>query len=127
MNKNFLQIAVAAVVLGLVLWIMWAHHTPPVPVTRIYVETGSMEPVLHINQDYDCIPPHALVPGGPSAPFDKIKVGDILEFDAPWTAKPVAHRAVRKTLDGWVTRGDANGREDTGFVTVLNYRGTVQP
>ena len=122
MTKNFLTLAAAALVVGLALWWIVAHRTPPSPVTRISVETGSMEPVLHVGMDYDCTPPA-------QAPYSEIKVGDILEFDAPWNGlgKPVAHRAVRKTLDGWVTRGDANDREDTGFVTVLNYRGTVQP
>ena len=122
MTRNFLQLAAAAVVLGLVLWIIWAHHTPPVPVTRICVETGSMEPVLHIGSEYACTPP-AL------APFDKIRVGDSLEFDAPWNAlgKPVAHEAIRKTLDGWETQGRANKRKDPGFVSPINYRGTVKP
>ena len=120
MTKNFLTLAAAALVVGLALWWIVAHRTPPSPVTRISVETGSMEPVLHVGMDYDCTPPA-------QAPYSGIKVGDILEFDATWTALPVAHRAVRKTLDGWVTRGHANDREDTGFVTVLNYRGTVKP
>lgn len=123
MSKNFLQVAAAGLILAFGCWVLWLWHVAPVPITRIYVETGSMEPVLHVGSEYACTPP-AL------APFDGIKVGykigNIVEFDATWTAKPVAHRAVRKTLDGIVTKGDANATEDPGFVTPINYRGTVQ-
>ena len=121
MTKNFLQLIAAAVLLALVLWIIWAHHTPAVPVTRILVTSGSMEPTLHIGQEYPCMPP-AL------APFANIKAGDILEADRPAISTfPVAHRATRKTLYGWKTKGDANAREDGDFVSPINYRGTVKP
>ncbi|MDD6311637.1 MAG: signal peptidase I [Firmicutes bacterium] len=53
-----------------------------------------------------------------------IEEGDIIAFSVEDMI--VTHRAVRKTPDGWVTKGDANDSEDTRRVMESEIKGTVE-
>ena len=120
MKQNAILLAIIGLALALIIWYAVAHRTAPILSDVALITSGSMEPTLHEGQSYKVILPA-------DAPFAAIKAGDIIRFEATWTAGPVAHRAFRKTLDGWVTKGDANPLEDPGAVNDQNYLGTVQP
>lgn len=74
--------------------------------------TGSMRPVF----------------GGESlllmepASFDELRVGDIVTYSEPRSGRLVVHRLVERYRDRFVARGDANRRDDPGYVTRENYR-----
>lgn len=55
------------------------------------------------------------------APFDSLKVGDIVTYRHPRLGVPVVHRLVAKDGDRFWSKGDANGRMDNVYVTRENY------
>ncbi len=55
------------------------------------------------------------------APFDDLKVGDIVTYRHPRLGVPVVHRLVAKDGDRFWSKGDANGRVDDVYVTRQNY------
>lgn len=55
------------------------------------------------------------------APFDSLKVGDIVTYRHPQLGVPVVHRLVEKDGDRFWSKGDANGRMDNVYVTRENY------
>ena len=75
------------------------------------VVSGSMEPTLSIN---DVIIVKA---------EDDYEEGDILVFLVGDSL--IAHRAIEKTEEGYVTRGDANNTADRGMVTQEHIKGRV--
>ena len=55
------------------------------------------------------------------APFDSLRVGDIVTYRHPLLGVPVVHRLVAKDGDRFWSKGDANGRMDNVYVTRDNY------
>ncbi len=59
----------------------------------------------------------------------KLKVGDVIVFNAPWSSKPVVHRIVRIENRGGVlrfyTKGDNNIVPDPGYRTPNDLYGVV--
>jgi len=56
-----------------------------------------------------------------NAPFESLKVGDIVTYRHPALGIPVAHRLVLKDRDRFWAKGDANERMDNVYVTRENY------
>jgi uncharacterized small protein (DUF1192 family) len=56
-----------------------------------------------------------------AAPFEDLKVGDIVTYRHPALGVPVVHRLVLKDGDKFWSKGDANGRMDNVYVTRENY------
>lgn len=56
-----------------------------------------------------------------NAPFDSLKVGDIVTYRHPILGVPVVHRLVAREGDRFWSKGDANGRMDNVYVTRENY------
>lgn len=73
----------------------------------------------------------ATMPGEQTLRLDRcayadLKAGDIVVYFNAWTACLVCHRITRPgSLGGWITKGDANSREDRGIVTRENFYGRV--
>lgn len=59
------------------------------------------------------------------APFEKLKVGDIVTYRHPKLGVPVSHRLIQKDGDRFWVKGDANGRADNVYVTRENYLSRV--
>lgn len=78
------------------------------------VVSGSMEPVLS--------------PGVfifvEMKPYQAVKEKDLITFSS--NDEIVTHRVVRKSAEGWITKGDANTIEDQGSIDQNNYIGTVK-
>jgi len=77
--------------------------------------TGSMRPLFD---------EHALLILE-SAPYDSLRVGDIVTYVHPATGQLVVHRLLEKRGDNFWPKGDANGRMDNAYVTRANYRQRV--
>jgi signal peptidase len=56
-----------------------------------------------------------------AAPFEDLKVGDIVTYRHPRLGLPVVHRLVLKDGDKFWAKGDANDRMDSEYVTRENY------
>jgi len=56
-------------------------------------------------------------------PFEKLKVGDIIDFRAG--DRYILHRIIRKNNKGWVTKGDNNRFEDGVVTNEDNFRGKM--
>ena len=56
-----------------------------------------------------------------AAPFEALKVGDIVTYRHPQLGLPVVHRLVIKEGDRFWAKGDANDRMDNVYVTKENY------
>lgn len=74
--------------------------------------TGSMRPVFG---------GEALLLMEPAI-FEELRVGDIVTYEEPRSGRLVVHRLVERFRDRFVAQGDANLREDPGYVTAENYR-----
>lgn len=55
------------------------------------------------------------------APFEQLKVGDIVTYKHPRLGVPVSHRLIEKSGDRFWVKGDANGKPDNVYVTRENY------
>lgn len=77
--------------------------------------TGSMKPMFD---------EHAILLMEP-APYDDLKVGDIVTFLHPKLGMPVVHRIVEKRGDSFWSKGDHNGRRDDVYITRQNYQSRV--
>ena len=56
-----------------------------------------------------------------AAPFEALKVGDIVTYRHPQLGLPVVHRLVIMEGDWFWAKGDANDRMDNVYVTKENY------
>jgi hypothetical protein len=56
-----------------------------------------------------------------AAPYEDLKVGDIVTYRHPQLGLPVVHRLVLKDGDKFWAKGDANERMDNEYVTRENY------
>jgi hypothetical protein len=56
-----------------------------------------------------------------AAPFEDLKVGDIVTYRHPQLGLPVVHRLVLKDGNRFWAKGDANDRMDNEYVTPENY------
>ncbi len=60
---------------------------------------------------------------------EKLKVGDVIVFNAPWSSKPVVHRIVRienrSSVLRFYTKGDNNFAQDPGYRTPRDLYGVV--
>jgi hypothetical protein len=56
------------------------------------------------------------------APFDDLRVGDIITFSHPTYAHPVVHRIIERRGDKLWTKGDSNSGMDKVYVTRENYQ-----
>jgi len=74
--------------------------------------TGSMRPLFD---------EHALLILE-AAPYDALRVGDIVTYVHPGTGQLVVHRLLEKRGDKFWPKGDANSRFDNEYVTRENYR-----
>ncbi len=59
------------------------------------------------------------------APFEQLKVGDIVTYRHPGHAMPVVHRILEKQGDHFLTKGDNNDRVDEVLITRENYQARV--
>ncbi|MCQ2546503.1 MAG: signal peptidase I [Clostridia bacterium] len=97
---------VAAVILFSAMVMILAGIKPAV------IVSGSMEPVIHTGSI-------ALIDSG----YEDVKERDIIAFDAGGVL--VTHRVVQVTDEGYVTKGDANRKEDPGIRPKSALRGRV--
>lgn len=74
--------------------------------------TGSMRPLFD---------QHALLILE-AAPYDSLRVGDIVTYVFPGTGQLIVHRLLEKRGDNFWAKGDHNGRMDNAYVTRANYR-----
>lgn len=77
--------------------------------------TGSMEPELQVNE-------LVIIK---KTTYDKIKIGDIINFYAPGIDKTVCHRVIDINEAGMYTKGDNNNREDLLTITEDNFVGKM--
>lgn len=56
-----------------------------------------------------------------AAPFEELKVGDIVTYRHPSLGIPVVHRLVLRDRDRFWAKGDANENRDNVYVTRENY------
>jgi|GEM_PF-3673730 len=57
---------------------------------------------------------------------EQLSAGDVIVFHSYWHGYPVMHRAIRREGRWWVTKGDANGRQDLRLVSNRNLIGRVE-
>ena len=91
---------------------------PPGKVTFTVACCGSMEPAY---QTGDIA---VIIPGR----YQDIKAGDVvIRGNCDWTkfGNRVAHRAIRKTWLGWVTKGDPDPKDDPGLMREPDFGGFV--
>ncbi len=74
--------------------------------------TGSMRPLFD---------EHALLILE-AAPYDSLRIGDIVTYVHPQTGVLIVHRLLEKRGDAFWAKGDYNGRMDDAYVTRENYR-----
>jgi signal peptidase I len=74
--------------------------------------TGSMRPLFD---------QHALLILE-AAPYDSLRLGDIVTYVHPTTGVLIVHRLLEKRGDAFWAKGDYNGRMDDAYVTRQNYR-----
>jgi len=77
--------------------------------------TGSMRPLFD---------QHALLILE-AAPYDALRIGDIVTYQHPKTGATIVHRLLEKRGDAFWAKGDYNGRMDDAYVTRQNYRARV--
>ena len=84
-----------------------------VPGARVYAvgATGSMRPVFS-EKAFLVVEP---------APYEQLKIGDIIIYRHPQFQSPVVHRILEKHADGYWTKGDYCDRPDNVYVTPENY------
>jgi len=85
---------------GLAVLVSLLAVPPSAPVSIDYVDSGSMEPTVGVNDGV------VLVPAG------QVSEGDIVTFHSEQFGGYVTHRVVDRTEDGFLTKGDANTRTD---------------
>jgi hypothetical protein len=90
-------------------------------VALLVLPTGSMEPFL-TGGDWAV--------GDFTAPFDGIKEGDLLLYQASWLPQSsplVIHAAAAKHGEGWIMNGIANAHYESGKLTMMreDYRAKV--
>lgn len=83
----------------------------PGTVVNTVLPTGSMKPVFD---------EHAVLLME-EAPFEDLRVGDIVTYRHEKLDAPVVHRLVIKEGDKFWARGDANSRMDNTYITKDNY------
>jgi hypothetical protein len=77
--------------------------------------TGSMKPLLQGGEWAVTV-----------AAYDKIQLGQVLVYKAPYNQSPIIHRAVQKDKDGWLMSGDSSPISESWFrVTPESYIGTA--
>ncbi len=81
-------------------------------VIKSVAATGSMEPVIS-EHSYVLLEP---------APFEDLRVGDIVTYLHPAVNEPVTHRLIAKRGDGFIAKGDHNSDVDNVYVTKANYQ-----
>ena len=88
-----------------------------VPKTKVFTvqPTGSMRPLFD---------EHAILLVE-AAPFEDLKIGDIVLFDDARRGITIVHRIIQQKGDGFWTKGDHNGRMDDILVTRKNYQGRL--
>ena len=74
--------------------------------------TGSMRPMFD-QKAFVVVEP---------APYDDLRVGDIITYIHPRLNTPVIHRIMEKDGDEFWTKGDHNSRPDNVYVNRQNYR-----
>lgn len=79
------------------------------------ISTGSMEPTLKVRG-------LVLIK---EFPYEDVQVGDIISFVPAEIGKPVCHRVVEITPEGFITKGDNNKTDDMGVVTKEEYKGRL--
>jgi len=90
------------IILFIILVFMMSYGITGRVVPVLVVKTGSMEPVLNVGDVIlidDTVKP------------DEIKVGpdgDVIVFRKPGSRELIVHRAIGKTAEGFITKGDAN-------------------
>ena len=78
---------------------------------KYYIQTGSMEPTLHV---------------GAVVMIDKNKAPDVSDIAAYESGgNIVVHRVVAETDEGYIFKGDANAIEDASVITEDQIKGTV--
>ncbi|RHU37193.1 signal peptidase I [Clostridium sp. TM06-18] len=81
-----------------------------------YIESGSMEPGIHVG---------AIVLIDPTAYKDKDpQVGDIAMYQT--SAREVIHRIIDESDDGYIFKGDNNDSEDYAPIPAENIRGELK-
>lgn len=76
--------------------------------------TGSMRPLFDTGDMLVIVP----------RDFTAVKSGDVVAFTTRNNVL-TTHRAIRKTFNGWVTKGDATTTEDREPMTASNFSGVV--
>ncbi|MBT2731134.1 signal peptidase I [Carnobacterium sp. ISL-102] len=76
------------------------------------VVSGSMEPEIAVG-DFIIVR---------TEPYTDVEKEDVITFQ--YNQELVTHRVINKTVEGLVTKGDANNIQDQGFVTEDAYIGT---
>ncbi len=90
------------IILFIILVFMMSYGVTGRIVPVLVVKTGSMEPVLNIGDVIiidDSVRPEE-IKAGPD--------GDIIVFRKPGSSELIVHRAIGKTSEGFITKGDAN-------------------
>lgn len=90
------------IILFIVLVLMMSYSVAGKVVPILVVKTGSMEPILNIGDVIiidDRVSPKDIKTG---------PKGDVIVFRKPGTGELIVHRAIGKTENGFITKGDAN-------------------
>ena len=87
-----------------------AAHVPGAKVFAVGA-TGSMRPVFS-EKAFLVVEP---------APYEQLKVGDIIIYRHPQFQSPVVHRILEKRAEGYWTKGDHCDKPDSVYVTPANY------
>ncbi len=84
-----------------------------VPGARVFAvgATGSMRPVFS-EKAFLVVEP---------APYEQLKIGDIILYRHPQFQSPVVHRILERHAQGFWTKGDYCDRPDSVYVTTENY------
>jgi signal peptidase I len=98
------------------------------------VKMCNMITLLHPNlYIYTISPTHSMLPlfnnnaviVSESIKYTDITAGDIIFYKSNRFDNEIAHTAIQKTPQGWVTKGLNNDAKDPEFVTDANLRGRV--
>lgn len=102
--KSVIDWSITILFLTMLLWFA-AGELFGVPFLIGYVETGSMEPTIPVNDGYIALP--ASVAGD-------VGEGDVVTFEAQHLegGGPTTHRITEETEEGFITRGDGNSFDD---------------
>jgi len=108
LNKIINVTTTLIIVIGLIFLVLCA-----VGITPYVVLSGSMEPK---------VPTGSLCFINEHVKYESIKTGDVIAFKMS-DGTLVTHRAVDKTEEGIITKGDANDANDLVVTTASNYVG----